>query len=214
MDILDPLSEALRISPRDAQLHGGKRPRFWSQRTGMSGAMTGRSRRPRDSITAPGLLLGVGFGGLFDGILLHQILQWHHMLSSEGCCAMTSVRGLELNTLADGLFHLASLALLALGTVMLWRRIHGRGVAWSGRQLFGLMLEGWGLFNLVEGLVDHHVVGLHHVHGGQYRLAYDIGFLLFGAMLVIAGNLLARTRPPDLKATWRALSEPLPTRAP
>ena len=48
----------------------------------MSGAMRQRRRRPSDSITAPGLLLGVGFGGLFDGIALHQILQWHHMLTS------------------------------------------------------------------------------------------------------------------------------------
>ena len=24
-----------------------------------------------------GMLLGVGFGGFVDGILLHQILQWH-----------------------------------------------------------------------------------------------------------------------------------------
>jgi uncharacterized membrane protein len=27
------------------------------------------------------LLVGFSIGGLFDGILLHQILQWHHLLS-------------------------------------------------------------------------------------------------------------------------------------
>ena len=31
---------------------------------------------------APGVLLGVGLGGFVDGILLHQLLQWHHMLTS------------------------------------------------------------------------------------------------------------------------------------
>jgi hypothetical protein len=27
--------------------------------------------------------MGVGLGGFVDGILLHQILQWHHMLTGE-----------------------------------------------------------------------------------------------------------------------------------
>lgn len=34
------------------------------------------------SIRLPGVLLGLGLGGFVDGILLHQILQRHHMLSS------------------------------------------------------------------------------------------------------------------------------------
>lgn len=33
---------------------------------------------------AGGLLLGLGLGGFFDGIILHQVLQWHHMLTSAG----------------------------------------------------------------------------------------------------------------------------------
>jgi uncharacterized membrane protein len=27
--------------------------------------------------------MGIGFGGFIEGIVLHQILQWHHMLSHE-----------------------------------------------------------------------------------------------------------------------------------
>ncbi|GAA5038269.1 DUF2243 domain-containing protein [Actinopolymorpha pittospori] len=34
------------------------------------------------SLQLPGLVLGVGLGRFVDGILLHQVLQWHHMLSS------------------------------------------------------------------------------------------------------------------------------------
>lgn len=33
---------------------------------------------------AAGILLGLGLGGFFDGIVLHQILQWHHMLTDAG----------------------------------------------------------------------------------------------------------------------------------
>jgi uncharacterized membrane protein len=51
----------------------------------------------------PGLLLGGGLGGFFDGIVLRQVLQWHHMLTSEGSYPATTVVGLEVNTLWDGL---------------------------------------------------------------------------------------------------------------
>jgi uncharacterized membrane protein len=57
--------------------------------------------RPRLS----GLFLGIGLGGFVDGIVLHQSLQWHHMLTSEGDYPKTTVAGLETNTLGNGLFH-------------------------------------------------------------------------------------------------------------
>ncbi|HEX2578333.1 MAG TPA: DUF2243 domain-containing protein, partial [Aquihabitans sp.] len=53
----------------------------------------------------PGVLLGVGLGGFVDGIVLHQVLQWHHVLSDTGDHPTTTVAGLEANTLADGVFH-------------------------------------------------------------------------------------------------------------
>ena len=56
----------------------------------------------------PGILLGMGLGGFVDGIVLHQILQWHHMLTSAGGHPASTVAGLETNTLWDGLFHAAT----------------------------------------------------------------------------------------------------------
>ncbi len=53
-------------------------------------------------------LLGFALGGFFDGVLLHQILQWHHLLS--GIEAISSQ--LELQILADGLFHAAMYGVL------------------------------------------------------------------------------------------------------
>ncbi len=50
-----------------------------------------------------GILLGLGLGGFFDGIVLHQILQWHHMATSSGYPADT-LENLQLNTTLDGLF--------------------------------------------------------------------------------------------------------------
>jgi uncharacterized membrane protein len=141
----------------------------------------------------PGLLLGVGLGGFVDGIVLHQVLQWHHMLTAEGCCPATTVAGLEDNTLADGLFHVATWIALVVATsamLRLWQR--GR-VAPPWRRQIGLALAGWGLFNLVEGLIDHLLLAVHHVRddlGGP--LGWDLGFLAFGAALVAGGLALAR----------------------
>jgi uncharacterized membrane protein len=142
---------------------------------------------------APGLLLGVGLGGFVDGIVLHQILQWHHLLSDHGDYPTTTVAGLEANTLADGLFHAATWLAVVAGLWLLWRRLRGPGERLAGRVLVGWMLVGWGAFNLVEGIVDHHLLGLHHLRETGNVLAWDLAFLGFGAALVVAGALTARS---------------------
>ena len=144
-------------------------------------------------LRAPGILLGIGLGGFVDGIVLHQILQWHHMLTSQGEHPATTVAGLETNTLWDGLFHAATWVAVAAGLYLLWRRIAGR--TWGairGRAFLGWMLFGWGLFNLVEGIVDHHLLSIHHVREGSNELAWDLAFLTLGALLLTAGWVLAR----------------------
>ena len=159
----------------------------------------GTTRTDRPSILAPGLLLGVGLGGFVDGIVLHQILQWHHLLTATGSDNVgiatypaDTVHGLEVNTLWDGLFHATTWVFVVVGLFLLWRRVStGRG-PWSGRSLVGLLLAGWGLFNLVEGVVDHHLLAIHHVRPGEHQLAYDLGFLALGAVLLVGGLALYR----------------------
>jgi uncharacterized membrane protein len=144
---------------------------------------------------AAGLLYGLGLGGFVDGIVLHQILQWHHMLTSEGCCPAKTVAGLEANTLADGFFHVATwIALVVASSAMLraWQR--GR-IAPPWRRQIGLAVAGWGLFNLVEGLIDHEILGLHHVRDDiGAPLGWDLAFLALGAALLAGGLVLARER--------------------
>jgi uncharacterized membrane protein len=142
---------------------------------------------------APGLLFGIGLGGFVDGILLHQVLQWHHMVSATRDHPPTTLAGLEVNTMADGFFHIGTF-LVVLGasivTVALWRQ--GR-LAPSWPFHLGGLLAGWGLFNLVEGLVDHQLLRVHHVRddlGGP--LSWDLGFLAFAVLLIAAGALLMR----------------------
>ena len=142
---------------------------------------------------APAFVLGLGLGGFVDGIVLHQVLQWHHILTDTGDHPMDTVAGLEANTLADGIFHLATWLLVMAATVLMVRAWQRRELAPPWRMHAGLLLAGWGAFNLVEGLVDHQILGLHHVRddlGGP--LGWDLAFLASGVLLVAGGVALAR----------------------
>jgi uncharacterized membrane protein len=146
---------------------------------------------------APGIFLGLGLGGFFDGIVLHQILQWHHIASSAGV-SVDTVEGLRLNTLLDGLFHAATYVFVLIGVALLWRHARRPHPTWSTRRLAGSILMGFGIFNLVEGLVNHQVLGLHHVNETvppEQWIWWDLGFLLWGALMLAGGWRLTRGRP-------------------
>ncbi|MFD7921698.1 DUF2243 domain-containing protein [Streptomyces sp. NPDC059740] len=156
------------------------------------------------SLRLPGLVLGVGLGGFVDGILLHQLLQWHHMLTSTNQDRIgvkyydpRTVSGLEMNTVWDGIFHAVCWLAVLTGLAVLYARVtHDRRRVWGSRVLWGWVLAGWGLFNLVEGLLDHQVLGIHHVHGGPYQVWWDVGFLVLGALFLVGGHLVRRGAPP------------------
>ncbi|MBO4205815.1 DUF2243 domain-containing protein [Micromonospora echinofusca] len=151
-------------------------------------------------IRLPATILGVGLGGFADGIVLHQLLQWHHMLSSTDTdragirpYPVDTVSGLEMNTLWDGLFHVVTWVAVLTGLALLYARVtRSRGRLWRSPALWGWALVGWGLFNLVEGVVDHHLLGIHHVRGGPHQTWWDLGFLALGALFVGGGWLLQR----------------------
>jgi uncharacterized membrane protein len=149
-------------------------------------------RRPP---TLPGFVLGVGLGGFVDGIVLHQVLQWHHMLTGTGRHPSDTLAGIEANVLADGLFHVGTWVLVFGATLLALRAWQRRDLAPPWRAHFGLLLSGWGAFNAVEGLVNHQILGIHHVRDDLGApLSWDIGFLVSGVVLVGVGALLLRTR--------------------
>ncbi|HEX7345996.1 MAG TPA: DUF2243 domain-containing protein [Candidatus Limnocylindrales bacterium] len=156
--------------------------------------MTSRPGLIDSRFRVPTILLGIGLGGFFDGIVLHQVLQWHHLLSTP--YPPDSLANLELNTLADGIFHLATWAITALAVVAVWMTVRETGGRPSWRVLVGGALTGWGGFNVVEGIVDHQLLGIHHVRPGADALLWDIGFLAWGALMLVAGlAILRRARP-------------------
>jgi uncharacterized membrane protein len=157
-------------------------------------------------LVLPGTTLGVGLGGFFDGIFLHQVFQWHHMFSSV--YSVDSVPGLRMNTLGDGLFHTVTWIAVLAGLGSLYHRVtEGRRRVWGSRVLWGWILFGWGAFNLVEGLVDHEILGIHHVRPGANAVWWDIGFLVSGVVLMAIGWLMARRRAPQIDYTTEAAAE-------
>jgi uncharacterized membrane protein len=141
-----------------------------------------------------GILFGLGLGGFFDGIVLHQLLQWHHMLTEAGY-PPTSVENLKINILWDGLFHAATYVFVVLGLIVLWRASRRSHTRWSSKLLVGSLLIGFGIFNLVEGVVDHHLLAIHHVNETVPReewVHWDLGFLAWGAAMLLSGWFLLR----------------------
>ena len=149
-------------------------------------------RANRSPLIAAGVVMGAGLGGFADGIALHQILQWHNMLS--GWRPPDTLVDAKVNMTWDGIFHAGVWVLTLVGLAMLWRAGSRPDVPWSGKTFVGALVMGWGLFNLVEGVIDHQLLGVHHVY--EYtadKLPWDLGFLAIGGVLMlVVGWLITR----------------------
>ena len=142
-------------------------------------------------LTRAGIVLGLGLGSFLDGIVLHQILGWHHMVCTTVTCQPTSIEHLKRQNTQDGFFHLAVWILTTTGVCLLFRAGGQPSQNWSGRTLLGSMLVGWGTFNFAEGLIDHQILGLHHVLPGHpQQFLFDMLFLGSGVLLAALGWFL------------------------
>ncbi len=140
-----------------------------------------------------GLVLGIGLGGFFDGILFHQILQIHNMLSNV--LFPNTVANIEINMFWDGLFHAFTWIMTLIGLLLLWKAVKDDNVPKVGSFFIGSIIIGFGLFNLVEGTIDHLILQIHHVVqrtslSGQFYS--DIAFLFSGLLLIVFGIMLIK----------------------
>ena len=125
------------------------------------------------------VLFGVGLAGAFDGIVFHQLLQWHSVY-------MHTHRFGQI--VSDGLFHAFTVIALAAGGVLLWKAGPPAAVRDGWRRLVGGAFLGAGGFNFIEGIVNHHLLQVHHVRQGHpYELWYDLAFLASGILLAGIG---------------------------
>lgn len=136
-------------------------------------------------------VLGIGIGGFVDGIVLHQILQWHEMLSAK--VPATNYVGKSVNMFWDGIFHFFTLIVTLVGIVLLWKLSKRTDANRSGYLLSGGLLTGWGLFNLIEGVIDHQILKLHNVRElTDNPQAYNLAFLGISVVMLLAGYALQK----------------------
>jgi uncharacterized membrane protein len=104
----------------------------------------------------------------------------------------TNLLAMKYNLLWDGLFHAATWLMTSAGVGRLWLAAKRDEGLWSTSGFVGALLLGWGLFNALEGLIDHQILGIHHVRPGRHQLAWDLGFLGSGVLMIAAGAWLVR----------------------
>ena len=147
-----------------------------------------------------GLVLGMGFGGFADGIILHQILGWHHLVCYSAHCQPVSIAQLQHENTQDGYFHLGLWVVSLVGMAMLFSAARHAGLRWTARVLLGAMLMGCGLFNFFEGLINHQILAIHHVlPGNPHQFLFDLLWLANGVLFFLVGAWLIR--PPKVSQT-------------
>jgi uncharacterized membrane protein len=135
------------------------------------------------------MILGIGLGGFLDGIVLHQILQWHEMLSNK--VPVDTVLGKSINMFWDGVFHLFCFIITVIGTVLLYKLLFRTDVNRSRNLLKGGLLAGWGIFNVIEGVINHQILQLHFVkQQSPNPQLWNLVFLGISVVLIIIGVTL------------------------
>lgn len=158
--------------------------------------MTAVARRS-DRFSWAGYLLGFALGGFFDGILLHQILQWHHLLS-----LVDGVGDIRNQILFDGLFHALMYLIAFVGLILLARSRGALDEAGAARLLTGNALLGFGIWHLLDSLLSHWLLGIHRIKiDSPNPLLWDlIWFAAFGLVPLIIGLLIRRGAGPGSPA--------------
>lgn len=138
-------------------------------------------------------VLGFALSGFFDGVLLHQILQWHHLLSLVDAEAMRSVRA---QILADGLFHALMYVVALAGLGVLWRSRRSLADEGGARRLWSGALIGFGVWNIVDVVGVHWMLRLHRLRlDVADPLTWDVGWLAgLGVAPVVLGLIVGLTR--------------------
>lgn len=127
--------------------------------------------------------LGFAFGGFFDGILLHQIFQWHHLLSG-----VADPADLRFQVLVDGLFHAAMYVIGCVGLALLWSVRTGFNRPGAGLHLVAWFMVGFGVWHLVDAVLVHWSLGLHRIRQDSATpIVWDLVFFAFGLLFTLAG---------------------------
>lgn len=158
-------------------------------------ARAGVSGTPQQASAArlgwAGGVLGFALGGFFDGIMLHQVLQWHHLFS---LVPGERWRDIRMQILMDGWFHVLHYVIALVGLWMLWRARDGLVGAGAGRSLLAAVLLGFFTWQVVDIVVFHWILVIHRVRVDQPNpLFWDLAwFAVVGGVPLVVALLLRR----------------------
>ncbi len=149
----------------------------------------------RSRLRWAGLALGFAFSGFFDGILLHQILQWHHLLSGVATGRFADLR---VQVMADGIFHLLMYVVGAVGLTLAIRARHSLAEPGGARRLLVDFLVGFGSWHVIDAVFSHWLVGLHRIRMDVAEpIWWDIGWLVAFGLVPLAVAAILRRRGGD-----------------
>lgn len=147
------------------------------------------------------ILIGIGIAGLIDIIVFHAILQWHHTSSHK--IIPNTIESLQMNIFHDGVFLAFSLIITISGIIILWvsQSSKDRDYFLSYKRSFiGLVFIGFGGFNTIEGIINHHILQMHHVIEVADPLVFDLTFLVIGGLAFLAlGAIMLKSQKVNLK---------------
>lgn len=149
-----------------------------------------------------GFTLGSALGGFFDGILLHQVLQWHHLLSGLEQGAFGDLR---TQILADGLFHALMYVIGLLGLYLLVRSRRAFQIDGAQRKLLIFALYGFATWHALDAVFSHWVLGIHRIRmASSNPLVWDLAWLLvFGLIPFLIALRMHKSQGPSSGAGGR-----------
>lgn len=151
------------------------------------------------------IMIGFALGGFFDGILLHQILQWHHLLSGIDDPAGSD---LHFQVTMDGLFHLLMYVVAVAGTIVIVARRAKSVHPATSSTILRLTLFGFGVWHVVDAVVSHWLLGIHRIRmDSDVPLLWDIAWLvIFGIVPILIALLLPTSAGPRRGAAAAAMT--------
>ena len=151
--------------------------------------------------TISAILIGIGIAGLIDIIVFHAILQWHHTSSHK--IIPNTIESLQMNIFHDGVFLAFSLIITIFGIIFLWYSQSSKDKDYFlsyKRSFIGLVFIGFGGFNTIEGIINHHILQMHHVIEVADPLVFDLTFLVIGGLAFLAlGAIMLKSQKVKLK---------------
>lgn len=139
--------------------------------------------------------LGFGLSGFFDGIILHQILQWHHLLSAIQTGMLGNLRG---QIIADGIFHGLMYVVTAIGLWLLFKSREELSYGQANRALMAHLLIGFGVWHILDAVFSHWITGIHRIRMGvDNPLTYDLWWLAIMGLIPLAIGIALRRRITD-----------------